>query len=544
MPGFRWRMGDYVGGQQAVHQGYKPYLVLKLEHTPVQEWAHGEIQIQARDTSDIVMTGLDFEPDVLILISYRPRNANGGTDSAFGARGGGMTFGVCGKGLTAPVQFTGSSRIRHAFEPVRSYFNEDCCFRVAHDFGATEILKLTADLDPDGFTLHQVVNLYDQTDYVAWLAMKGHFLTGVMTTGDTTTYGLPGRPQGGMFLSTKHTSGVTYRSEYWDHMQGFASRSGSQAAIWGGRQPTSWDWTTERWEDDRAIVLCTPAAGSSFAGTSYDVGGLVADWTEEEDSVTITRSGSTATVTHTGHGLATGQRVLIEGADQQQYNGVHQITVTGSNTYEYTVVGTPATPATGTIIAVIGTIHWQWSPYGNEQYRVGYVITGDPSDMGVLETNWETRPGGSQNDFPDGSNYVATAIRPDVVLMAATNYLFSWSDTNPFNMPRSPGQFHFGGSGGLGWHAAPFDINGGDAFGVHTYGNAVAERGRFANSGTQYMRNYILAGQGSNSSPPAYHQHSVNLIGNPVIVGTNYRYAERHGQVKRIHTNPSDQYVP
>ena len=30
-------------------------------------------------------------------------------------------------------------------------------------------------------------------------------------------------------------------------------------------------------------------------------------------------------------------------------NGIHQITVTGVDTYIYTVTGTPATPATGTI---------------------------------------------------------------------------------------------------------------------------------------------------------------------------------------------------
>jgi len=68
-----------------------------------------------------------------------------------------------------------------------------------------------------------------------------------------------------------------------------------------------------------------------------------------QESVSITRSGSTATVTHTAHGLVTGNKVLIEGADQNEYNGIHTITVTGTNTYTYTVSGTPATPATGTI---------------------------------------------------------------------------------------------------------------------------------------------------------------------------------------------------
>ncbi len=64
----------------------------------------------------------------------------------------------------------------------------------------------------------------------------------------------------------------------------------------------------------------------------------------------ITRSSSTATVTTTAvHGLATNDKVVIRGANENEYNGIHQITVTGTSTFTYTVSGTPATPATGTI---------------------------------------------------------------------------------------------------------------------------------------------------------------------------------------------------
>jgi hypothetical protein len=63
--------------------------------------------------------------------------------------------------------------------------------------------------------------------------------------------------------------------------------------------------------------------------------------------VSITRSGSTATVTHRNHGLTTGASVVIRSATEDEYNGIFTITVTGANTYTYTVSGTPATPATG-----------------------------------------------------------------------------------------------------------------------------------------------------------------------------------------------------
>ena len=65
----------------------------------------------------------------------------------------------------------------------------------------------------------------------------------------------------------------------------------------------------------------------------------------------IARSGSTATVSQTAHGMSTGNVVRISGADQSEYNGIFTITVSDANTYTYTVLGTPTTPATGTLDA-------------------------------------------------------------------------------------------------------------------------------------------------------------------------------------------------
>lgn len=65
------------------------------------------------------------------------------------------------------------------------------------------------------------------------------------------------------------------------------------------------------------------------------------------ENVTITRSVSTATVAHTNHDLTSGDSVVIRGADQQEYNGVFAVSNISTNAYDYTVTGTPATPATG-----------------------------------------------------------------------------------------------------------------------------------------------------------------------------------------------------
>ena len=66
----------------------------------------------------------------------------------------------------------------------------------------------------------------------------------------------------------------------------------------------------------------------------------------------LTRSGTTATVTTSvNHGWTNGALVTIAGATQSAYNGEFIITVTSPTTFTYTVSGSPATPATGTITA-------------------------------------------------------------------------------------------------------------------------------------------------------------------------------------------------
>ncbi len=67
--------------------------------------------------------------------------------------------------------------------------------------------------------------------------------------------------------------------------------------------------------------------------------------------VSITRSGSTATVTTSAaHGFVTGNSTTISGAVETDYNGTFVVTVVTSLTFTYTVPGTPSTPATGTLL--------------------------------------------------------------------------------------------------------------------------------------------------------------------------------------------------
>lgn len=67
-------------------------------------------------------------------------------------------------------------------------------------------------------------------------------------------------------------------------------------------------------------------------------------------TVTINRSGSTATVTTpVDHGYLSGESVKVSGAFQAEYNGTKVITVTGARTFTYSVSGSPLTPATGNL---------------------------------------------------------------------------------------------------------------------------------------------------------------------------------------------------
>lgn len=69
----------------------------------------------------------------------------------------------------------------------------------------------------------------------------------------------------------------------------------------------------------------------------------------------ITRTGTTATVTTaTEHGYSTGQKVVMSGANQTDYNGAFTVTVSSTTQFTYTVANNPVTPATGTIYTVAG----------------------------------------------------------------------------------------------------------------------------------------------------------------------------------------------
>lgn len=88
-----------------------------------------------------------------------------------------------------------------------------------------------------------------------------------------------------------------------------------------------------------------------------------------EETVTITRSGTTATVSHTAHGLNSNEYVKLQGItntlNQKDNNGAHQITVSDANTYTYTTLDEGDTTYTGTITSTGVTIYGTTDASGN-----------------------------------------------------------------------------------------------------------------------------------------------------------------------------------
>ena len=64
------------------------------------------------------------------------------------------------------------------------------------------------------------------------------------------------------------------------------------------------------------------------------------------ETVTITAVGAVATVSHTNHNMEDADKVVIRYAAENDYNGVFSISNVSANAYDYTMGGSPSSPAT------------------------------------------------------------------------------------------------------------------------------------------------------------------------------------------------------
>lgn len=97
-----------------------------------------------------------------------------------------------------------------------------------------------------------------------------------------------------------------------------------------------------------SIPVSTVFTGSN--GLKYTSQAGVSITSKSFSITSLTRSGTTVTATATAHPLSSFNSVAISGAVETEYNGTFEVTVIGLNTFQYEIVGTPSTPATGTIL--------------------------------------------------------------------------------------------------------------------------------------------------------------------------------------------------
>lgn len=124
--------------------------------------------------------------------------------------------------------------------------------------------------------------------------------------------------------------------------------------------------------DTSVIYLDSTMTGhpqlSGTAGTGIDVlSALVTGFNSKSPATSLTRSGTTATLTLNGHGfqmITTGVGPVIEisGVNEAGWNGRWRPTSMDSNTITFTVPNTLTTPATGTIGAKYAGADWS-KPY-------------------------------------------------------------------------------------------------------------------------------------------------------------------------------------
>ncbi len=123
------------------------------------------------------------------------------------------------------------------------------------------------------------------------------------------------------------------------------------------------------------VLTVIPAATllQSNAGIQYSTIQDEAISSVSVSVISITLSGQTATVTTVSdHHYGDGMTVTTSGANEVEYNGSFVIVVISLTKYTHTVVGSPATPATGTIVstAVLADVEVKAVTFGKNTNQV------------------------------------------------------------------------------------------------------------------------------------------------------------------------------
>ncbi len=177
------------------------------------------------------------------------------------------------------------------------------------------------------------------------------------------------------------------------------------------------DWTGNLGNGGETIRL-KDASDLTINTVTYSKGG---DWgvrltgSGESRVLSMTRSGSTVNVICLGN-YDDGDTVTISGAVQPEYNGTFPISGVSEAGFTYSIVGTPATPATGTILrrqlTDFSRVGWSWSSRADGLGRSMELV--NPNLPNSSGQNW--KPGANLNGTPGQANSVAATNTAPLVL--------------------------------------------------------------------------------------------------------------------------------
>ena len=135
-----------------------------------------------------------------------------------------------------------------------------------------------------------------------------------------------------------------------------------------------------------------------------------------KESVTIAQTAGIATVAHTGHGFSVGQKVDIDGANENNYNRIKTIlTVPTVDSYTYAIDSGTASPATGTIVSTAIVIDGLTDVNGEisdtRTYTSNQPVTG-AAKKGTSDPVFKSTPISNTIDKANGLS-ITTLMNPD-----------------------------------------------------------------------------------------------------------------------------------
>lgn len=280
-------------------------------------------------------------------------------------------------------------------------------------------------------TIQSIFPLRDTNDTKYWLhwaeVVDVAYAKNAADTTDRVAFTGYGAPKQTNYALATTGVGTNYPLDYW-RLGVPAPASACSVASGGGGSGVARDRSylitfIHEWADGKTEESAPGTASAIISAKSGETINLssIPRWIITPTS--ITRSGSTATVTIPAgrtNWFGDKDRATIAGAAEAEYNGTYEITRVDDTHFTYTVSGTPATPATGTITVK--------SNHNVTKKRVYRTVVGNAGAF----FRYVTELNESDTTYADSSSDAALALN-DAIPSFNPNTLVTW-DMPPLDL--------------------------------------------------------------------------------------------------------------